>query len=207
MKIGIIGAGRMGSGLGKRWAQAGHQVMFGSRDPEKALGIATEVGTNANGANASGGSYADVLAFADVLLFAVPWDKAEAVLADLGSLDGKILIETTNNFVDHDPRSTTERIMTWAPGAKVVKAFNTIFAGIIQADPADAKERPSVFMAGDDADAKQITAQLISDAGFDPVDAGPVKNARHVENIAFAIVELAYGQGMGSNVSFKLIRV
>jgi predicted dinucleotide-binding enzyme len=175
--------------------------MFGSRDLDKARQTGSEIG-------AQGGSYAQAATFGDVLLLSTPWDKTEDILRDLGALDGKIIIETTNNFTDHDnPRSNTERIMAWTPGAKVVKAFNTVFQQIIHTDSAAAKDRPSVFMAGDDTDAKQIVAQLIIDAGFDAVDVGPARNAKHVENLALAIIEFAYGQGMGTSVSFKLIKV
>jgi NADPH-dependent F420 reductase len=202
MKIGIIGAGNIGGGLGKRWLKAGHQVMFGSRDAEKARAFAAGLG-----ANASGGSYADTAAFAKVVVLALPWDATEATVYDLGSLDGKIVIETTNNFADQVPTSTTERIMAWLPGAKVVKAFNTIFASIIASDVSDPARLPDVFLVGDDADAKKVVAQLARDAGFNSVDVGAAKNARHVENLAFAIIELGYGQGMGTNVNFKLIKV
>lgn len=202
MKIGIIGAGKIGGGLGKRWLKAGHQVMFGSRDAEKARAFAAGLG-----ANASGGTYAETAAFADVIVLAIPWDAVQATADDLGSLDGKIVIETTNNFADQAPTSTTERIMAWLPGAKVVKAFNTIFAQIIASDVSDPARLPDVFLVGDDPAAKQTVATLALDAGFNSIDVGPVKNARHVENLAFAIIELGYGQGMGTNVNFKVIKV
>lgn len=202
MNIGIVGTGNIGGGLGKRWAKAGHSVMFASRDPNKARQLAAGIG-----ASASGGSYAEVVAFSEVLLLATPWgDATESALRALGSLDGKILIETTNNFKDSNPVSTTERIMAWTPGAKVVKAFNTIFAQIIAADPASLASRPTVYIVGDDADAKQTVSALIRDLSFDVVDFGPAKNAIHVENLGRAIVELGYGQGMGTTIGFKLER-
>ncbi len=202
MKIGIIGAGKIGGGLGKRWLKAGHEVMFASRDAAKAQKAAAQFG-----ANARGGTYADAVAFADVLLLSVPWEATEAVVRGLGSLSGKILIETTNNFVDQNPASTTERVMAWAPDAKVVKAFNGIFAAIISSDVSDPASLPDIFLVGDDASAKMVVAQLAADAGFDSVDFGPAKNARHVENLAFAVVELGYGQGKGTNVGLKLVKV
>jgi predicted dinucleotide-binding enzyme len=203
MKIGIIGTGRVGGGLGKRWAHAGHQVMFGSRNPDKARLFAAETG-----ADTSAGSYQETVAFADLLLLATPWgDATESTIRALGSVDGKILIETTNNFVDKNPVSTTERIMAWASGAKVVKAFNVIFASIIAADPATLKVRPDVFIVGDDADAKQIVSGLIHDLGFGVVDVGPAKNAHHVEKLGQLIVELGYAQGMSTNIAFRLEKV
>lgn len=201
MKIGIIGTGKMGSGLGRRWANAGHEVMFGSRDPAKAQQLAAQIG-----ANASGGSQADAVNFADVLVLVTPWDRTESVLRSLGSLRGKIVIETTNNYTDQNPLSTTERIMQWAPGAKVVKAFNGVFSQIIHADLAAQKARADVFIAGDDAGAKAITSQLVEDAGFRAVDAGPAKNARHLENMAFFIIELGYNQGWGTKAGFQVVQ-
>lgn len=202
MKIGIIGTGRMASGLGKRWAKAGHEVFFGSRDPGKARQLAAEIG-----ANAQGGSQAEAVAFSDTLLLATPWNATEDVLRGLGSLAGKVVIETTNNFVDQNPVSTTERIMAWAPGAKVVKAFNGVFWQIIHADPAQAKTRADVFIVGDDADAKAVTAQWVDAAGFHAVDLGAAKNAHHAEKLAFVIMELAYGQGLGTDIGLKLVKV
>jgi predicted dinucleotide-binding enzyme len=202
MKIGIIGAGNIGGGLGKRWLRAGHQVMFGSRDAAKARQAAAQLG-----ASASGGTYAETAAFADVLVLSVPWGATEEIVRGLGDLSGKIIVETTNNFVDQDAVSTTERVSAWASGAKVVKAFNTIFAAIINSDVRDPAALPDVFLVGDDAEARRVVAQLCADAGFNSVDFGPAKNARHVENLAFAIVELGYGQGQGTNGSFKLVKV
>ncbi len=202
MKIGIIGTGRMSSGLGKRWADAGHEVMFGSREPAKAQALAAQIG----GA-AQGGSQADAVKFADVLLLATPFDQTEVALRGLGSLAGKVVIEITNNFVDHNPLSTTERIMQWSPGARVVKAFNGVFWQQIHAAPAPAEQHPDVFMAGDDNAAKQIAAQWIEAAGYHAVDAGPAKSARHLENLAFFIIEMAYGQGMGPGAGLKIVQV
>ncbi len=202
MKIGIIGTGRMSGGLGKRWAKAGHDVMFGSRDPQKAQALAAQIG-----ANAHGGSQQDAITFADVLLLATPFDKTEAALRELGSLAGKVLIETTNNYVDNNPVSTTERIMQWSPSARVVKAFNTVFWQIIHSDPAEAKSRPDVYIVGDDADAKEITAQWVEAAGFHAVDAGPAKNAHHLENLAYFIIEMGYQQKMGTDIGFKIVKI
>lgn len=201
MKIGIIGTGKMAKGLGRRWANAGHEVLFGSRDAEKAKALATEIG-----GNASGGSQQEAVNFSDVIVLAVPWDAAEATLKSLNGLAGKTLIETTNNFVDRNPVSTTERISGWAIGAKVVKAFNGVFWQILHGDPA-AQARADVLIAGDDASAKQTTAQLVTDAGFNAVDMGGAKNAHFLEEWAFLVIELAYGQGMGTNIGLKVMKV
>jgi hypothetical protein len=202
MKIGIIGTGRIGGALGKRWVKAGHQVLFGSRDPQKAAAVAQTIG-----ANASGGSYADAVRFGEVLLLSTPWTATREVLESLGALDGKTLIECTNNVTgDESGGSTTEQVAQWAKGAKVVKAFNTIFYQILEADPVSEQERPTVFIVGDD-EAKAAVTQLVVDAGCEPLDAGPLSNARYIDALAQFIIHLGYGRGMGQHITYKLMRL
>ena len=200
MKIGIIGTGNMASGLGKRFARAGHEVMFGSRAPKKAQELAAAIG-----ANASGGSQEDAAAFGEIVVLAMPFNAVRDTARSL-PLDGKIVIETTNNMGGGSP-TTTEQIQSWLPRAKVVKAFNTIFSNIIQSDVDPTKERAAVFIAGDDKDAKQTVARAIGDIGFDAVDAGPARNAVHLENLVRFVIELGQGQGYGRTVAFKLVRL
>lgn len=202
MKIGIIGTGRIGTAIGKRWVRAGHQVMFGSRDPQKAITSAERIG-----ANASGGSYADAVNFGDVLLLSTPWNATREVLESLGSLEGKTLVDCTNNVTgDERGGSTSEQIAGWAKGAKVVKAFNTIFYQILDADPATVQERPTVFIAGDD-DAKPTVTQLVLDAGCEPIDVGPLSNTRYLDALAQLIIHLGYGRGMGQHIAYKLVQM
>jgi hypothetical protein len=94
----------------------------------------------------------------------------------------------------------------WARGARVVKAFNTVFFQILHADQTSG-ERGTVVIVGDDAEAKRIVGGLIRDAGFEPLDAGGLKNAHHIDNLAALIVELGYGQGQGTNIAYKLVRL
>lgn len=161
MKIGIIGTGNMGSGLGKLWAAEGHEVMFGSRDLERA----NEVAGSTEG-SVQGGSYAEATDFGDSVLLAVPWQAVEESLAACGSLAGKILIDCTNPMtsdymqlvIGYDT-SGAEEIAKMAPGAKVVKAFNHIYAQIIHSSPQFDDRRANVFIAGDDAAAKGRSAR------------------------------------------------
>jgi NADPH-dependent F420 reductase len=206
MKIGVIGTGRMGNGLGKLWAANGHQVLFGSRDPDKARRLA-----QAAGPTASGGTYADAVAFGDVLLFAVPWSAAQEVLTSIGPLRGKILIDITNAFgasgdlaLGHTT-SAAEQIAQWAPGAKVVKAFNGIPASQLDQRPYG-DQAASLFFCGDDMQAKQAVAQLGAELGLDPVDCGPLPNARLLEPLAMLWIFLAFHNGMGPEVAFRLLR-
>jgi 8-hydroxy-5-deazaflavin:NADPH oxidoreductase len=208
MNIGIIGTGNMGSGLGRLWANAGHSVCFGSRDPQKARDLATTVGGGARG-----GSIAEAAAHAQAILLAVRWQHIESAVAAAGPLDGKILIDCTNPLtpdwltllVGHTT-SSAERIAELAEGALVVKAFNHIYAQIIHSSPRFGGQNASVFYCGDDPAAKEVVAGLIEDIGFDPVDAGALPNARLLEPVAELMVQLAYVIGTGTDQALKLIR-
>ena len=198
MKIGIIGTGRMGTALGRRWALAGHEVCFGSRDPEKAAAVARTIADTVRG-----GTYAEAVAFGDVLLLSVPWKATQEVVQSLGPLNGKVLLECTNNVGGDDrDAGTTELVAQWARGAKVVKAFNTIFYQIIEAE----HEPLTVFIVGDD-DAKATVSPLVRDAGFEPVDAGPIDNAHHLDALARFIIHLGYQRGMGQRIAYQLVQV
>jgi predicted dinucleotide-binding enzyme len=150
MKIGIIGTGNMGSGLGKQWAAKGHQVLFGSRDPQKAHTLADSVG-----ADASSGTYAEAVRFGEAVLLAVPWRGVEDSIARAGSFTDKILIDCTNPMtadymsllVGHTS-SGAEEIARLAARARVVKAFNHIYAQIIHSSPSLApRTRPCSTVA------------------------------------------------------------
>ena len=208
MKIGIIGTGNMGSGLGKLWANQGHEVMFGSRNPDHAK----ELARNIEG-NVQGGSYSEAAAFGDTVLLAVPWRGVEEAVSACGSLAGKIVMDCTNPMtpdfmqlvVGHNS-SGAEEIAKIAPEAKVVKAFNHIYAQVIHSSPQFGNQRANVFIAGDDGDARQTVANLIKEIGFEPIDAGPLQNARYLEPLAELCVQLAYVQGMGTDQAMVLAR-
>jgi 8-hydroxy-5-deazaflavin:NADPH oxidoreductase len=208
MNIGVIGTGNMGSGLGRLWANAGHSVCFGSRDPRKACALAATVGGAAHG-----GSIAEAAAHGQAILLAVRWQQLESAIAAAGPLGGKILIDCTNPLtldwqtllIGHTT-SSAERIAELAEGAQVVKAFNHIYAQIIHSSPRFGDQNASVFYCGDDPVAKEDVAGLIEDIGFDPVDAGALQNARLLEPVAELMVQLAYVIGMGADQALKLIR-
>lgn len=200
MKIGIIGTGRIGTGLAKHWTKAGHTIMFGSRDPEK---VAAELG-----GDIQAGTQEAAAQFGEVVVLAAPWNATEAVARAL-PLDGKIVIDCTNDLSPARAVSTVgtaQQVAEWARGAKVVKAFNTVFFQILHAEQTSG-ERGAVFIVGDDAEAKRIVGGLIRDAGFEPADAGGLKNAHHIDKLAALIVELGYGQGQGPNIAYKLVRM
>jgi 8-hydroxy-5-deazaflavin:NADPH oxidoreductase len=205
MKIGIIGTGRMGSGLGKLWAAKGHQIMFGSRDADQANEVAGSI------PNASGGTQRDAVAFGPVILLAVPWRVAVETIKEVGPLEGKTLIDLTNPVGEGRKlavgftSSAAEEIQKAATGAHVVKAFNTVHYGVLPRPIFDGVQA-DVFYAGDNADAKATVLRLIQDTGFNPVDAGPLQNARLLEPLTILWMQLAFVQGQGPTSIFKLLK-
>ncbi len=207
MKIGIIGTGRLGSAIGKIWTEKGHVIMFGSQDPQKAKKLANSISTNANG-----GTFKEAADFSDVLILAIPWSGAKESIKAAGDLNGKIIVDSTTTAAPHlggaiirITPSAAEKIVKWAEGAKVIKTVHTI--GVESLDKLlFGTQQASLFICGDDLDAKSKTKQLGLDLGFDVIDAGPLINARLIEPLAMLWIELAYNQGMGTDIAFKLLR-
>lgn len=189
MRIWVIGSGPVARALGRSWAQAGHEVLFTfSFDGTDLDVVAAEtggrVGTAAEGAGA------------EVVLLAAPWSGVGKVLGTVGSLAGKVVLDATNPHQPMVGASGAEEVALRAPGARVVKAFNTV-AGPVVAQAAAAPGRLSLLYCGDHAGAKQVAAGLIADAGFVPVDAGRLAAAREVEALGRLLADLAYGRGPG----------
>ncbi|MFW9999220.1 MAG: NADPH-dependent F420 reductase [Candidatus Hodarchaeota archaeon] len=207
MKISIIGTGRLGSALGKIWAEKGHTIMFGSQDPQKAKKLANSIGSNA-----IGGTYEEASKYSEVIILAVPWSGAKESIKKAGNLEGKIIVDSTTTAAPHlgglslEPTpSAAEKVAKWAVGAKVIKAVHTI--GVESLDKTlFGSQQASLFVCGDNLDAKSKVKQLGIDIGFDVIDAGPLRNARLIEPLARLWIELAYNQGMGTDISFKLLR-
>jgi 8-hydroxy-5-deazaflavin:NADPH oxidoreductase len=193
MKIGIINAGNIGGTLARLWAAAGHEL-FLSRDgaPTSLDPILEDIGERAQA-----GTLGEAASFSDVLLFSVYWGRAQDVLDQLGPLDGKVVLETLNPvLIDEDSRahvhdhafmatngSTSEWLQERAPNAQIVKAFNTLPSELLDARVWPEGERPAIMFAGGDATAKRIAAQLIGDAGFPPINVGPLEAARQLEQL------------------------
>jgi predicted dinucleotide-binding enzyme len=208
MKIGIIGSGNMGSGLGKIWAAKGHEVIFSySRSQEKLNSLATAL------PNAKAGTPAEA-AQADVILLSVRWSDVPDAIKQAGPLNNKIVIDCTNPLKPDlsglelgYTSSAAEEIARMAPGSRVVKAFNTAFAQVYQEKSRlFGSRRASMLYCGDDAEAKSVAAKLIMDVGFDPVDCGPLTAARLLEPVAMLVITLGYGMKMGTNMALNLIR-
>src|SRR5690242_3327319 len=171
MRIGIIGQGHVGGALGKGWANVGHEVVFGARDPKSPKVAELLAGI---GGNARAGTVTEAADAGEVVVLATPWSAAEGIVKTLGDLGGKPLFDVVNpvlpNFsgLAHGPdTSAAEMIAGWAEGAKVVKIFNTTGANNM-ANPAYPDGAATMFYCGDDASAKQIAHQLAADLGFDP---------------------------------------
>lgn len=182
MRIGVIGSGRIGATVGRLWAEAGHEVLFSfSRDPAKLSRVAAEAGART-------GTPAEAAAFGQVVLFSVPWAVIDGAIEASGGLDGKVVLDTTNPYTSEGltdlpagrpaPTYNAERM----PGARLVRAFNTLTAGFLaQAAGLTGTDRVAVFLAGEDAEAKQLAAGLIEDAGFHAVDLGGWGEVRLIE--------------------------
>jgi 8-hydroxy-5-deazaflavin:NADPH oxidoreductase len=209
MNIAILGTGGVGSALGARWAKAGHQVTFGSRFPEseKVLELLERCGSGIKACLPP-----EAIAGAEVILLAVPWPVAQETLVGLGDLAGRVLIDCSNPLtadfsgieVGHTT-SAAERIATWSPNARVVKAFNSASTKVMR-DPQFGDYQATMFYCGDDAAAKRTVHQLVGDLGFEPVDAGPLSSARYLEPLAMLYIHLAFQQGWGSNCAFKILK-
>jgi predicted dinucleotide-binding enzyme len=183
MKIGMIGSGRVGSNLGRVWAQAGHQVMFSSEHIDKDQALATEVGPNA-----SAGTPQQAAAFGEVLVFAVPYKALPDLGKSLGSaLKGKVVIDASNPFPDRDGdignqgRDKGAGLMSaeLLPGARIVRAFNAVRAarmGEVHTDPG----KIGMPIAGDDKDAIEIASRLIREIGFEPVLIGGLDKGKYL---------------------------
>ena len=209
MKIAIIGAGQVGSTLGKAWSAKGHEIVYGVREPKgsKAADTVRATGTKARAATPK-----EAAGAAEVVLFATPWPSTEEAVRSAGPLAGKLVIDATNPLkpdlsglaLGHTT-SAGEEVARWAKGARVVKGFNTIGAEHM-AHPRIAGQSASLFLCGDDAGAKKTVALLATELGFEPVDAGPLTQARLLEPLALLWISLAYAQGLGTGIAFKLLR-
>jgi 8-hydroxy-5-deazaflavin:NADPH oxidoreductase len=181
MRIGVIGAGRIGGNAARLLAQAGHEVLVSySRDPERLQALAAEIGARA-------GTPREAAQFGEVVMLSVPWPLLDDVLAEVGSLDGRIVIDTTNQFgtdgwEDLGGRTAAQVNAQRMPGARYTKALNTLTSGFQeQAAGRTGPNRVVMFLCGDDEEAKRVVAGLIDDAGFTPVDMGGTAEAAPME--------------------------
>jgi NADPH-dependent F420 reductase len=210
MNITIIGAGNMGRGIGTRLVAGGHSVTFVDANPEVAEKTAADVKAGAkNGAKISTASLSDAK-LGDVVVLAVWYGTNIEIAKQLGDkLAGKVVVDIANPLnstydglaTAPDSSSAEDLAKAIASGAKVVKAFNTTYAGTLFAGEV-AGQPLDVFIAGDDADAKDKVAQLVKDGGMRPVDTGPLNRARQIEGMQLLhiVTQGALGTNWGSTL-------
>lgn len=193
--IAIIGTGDVGNALGPEFAALGHTIVYGSRDPNRDTVRQLVART---GENASAALPAAAIIGADIVVLAVPGLLVEEITRNLGNLDGKIIIDPTNplrrgpdGFEHAVATSNAEIIQASAPGAMVVKAFNTLnWRTMI--DPDSSGGPVSIPLAGDHAIAKQKVAELVDRMGLEAIDLGPLRNARWVEGMLMLWINNRY---------------
>jgi len=211
IRVGILGSGLMGGKLGTIWARAGHEVVFSyARSEEKLKKLARE----AKG-KARAGTPREAAQDADALLLAVHWLRIDDVLKQAGDLSGKVVVtcslpmnaDDTDLVIAHTS-SGAEELAKKVPKARVVSAFGTVPSEVLF-DVYGAKRktgRPSLVYCGDDKKAKAVAVELIRDAGFDPVDAGPLRIARYTEPFTLLVARLAYEGKGGPELAYRFER-
>jgi 8-hydroxy-5-deazaflavin:NADPH oxidoreductase len=181
LRIGIIGAGRIGGNCARQFARGGHEVMLSSREPSKLTALAEEIGEGT-----TVGTPAEATEFADVVVIAVPWDAFDEAVTLAGSLEGKIVIDTTNQFGSGEMPPDGETAASFhaarVGGARYTKSFNTLTSAF-QAEAAfrPEGERAVQWVCGDDVVAQQVVMGLIADAGYAPIDLGRNEDAAVME--------------------------
>jgi NADPH-dependent F420 reductase len=207
-KVAIIGAGNVGGGLGVRLSNSGLPVKFGVKPDADVKALLAQC----KGATAS--APVEAAAWADVVFMALPGSVAIEVAKSLAStLMGKVVVDCNNPLVWKEgpvwnppaEGSMAAAIAKAAPGARVVKGFNT-FGAEFHKDPGLAGVPADVFLAGDDADAKKLVMDVAKQSGFRPVDAGPLRNASVIENLAMLWIHLATVGGQGRAFTFVMQR-
>ncbi|MDW5562107.1 MAG: NADPH-dependent F420 reductase [Methanomassiliicoccus sp.] len=192
MKIAIIGKGHVGRAIGAGVTRIGHEVRYGHREPGERPKYAAEWG--------------------ELIVLAVPYHQISNLVEDIGSLmEDKIVIDATNRIgpngepVPCGDTSGAEELQKALPLAKVVKAFNTVFAQN-QATGHIGEKQLAGFVAGDDPEAKAAVMSLLKDLGYDPVDSGSLRASQHLEAMGLHLVGLGYGQRMGTAIGYQLAK-
>jgi len=198
----------MGGKLGTIFARAGHDVVFSySHSKAKLERLARDAG-----APARSGTPAEAARDADALLLAVHWSRVDDVLKKAGDVSGKVIVscslpmnaEDTDLVIAHTS-SGAEELAKKIPKAQVVSAFSTVPSEVLFSvfESAGGSARPSLVYCGKAKSAKKVAAQLISDAGFEPVDAGPLRVARYMEPLALLVAQLAYEGERGPALAYR----
>lgn len=192
MKIAIVGKGNVGSALAEGLRRTKHEVRFASKDPGEPI--------------------ADVVAWGDAVILAVPWTAHKVIASSAGTIfDGKTVVDVSNVMTPSMElamgftTSGAEELQKLLPKARIVKAFNTIFAQNMRTGKLKG-ERLTVFIAGDNGVSKEAVKKIAEDIGFDVVDTGPLSSARYLEPLGMLNIKLGYGLKMGTDIGFTLLR-
>lgn len=202
MKIAVIGTGRVGSAIAPNIAAAGHDVVYGVRDPADPK--------HAGGDGIARRSTAEAAAWADIIVLAIGWDAVDSALATMGPITGKILIDPINPYDFRNnlapliaPDQSAAALLQAKTDAVVVKALNQVGSGVM-ADAPVRRIKPLQFVAADDATAKAAVMQLLADIGFDVRDAGGLDYARELEGMARLWIAQAFGHGLAPTIGWAL---
>jgi len=215
VRIGILGSGLMGGKLGTIFARAGHEVVFSySHSKAKLEKLARDAGERARA-----GTPGEAAKNADALLLAVHWSRVDDVLKKAGDLANKVIVSCSlpmnandTGLVIANTSSGSEELAKKVPKAHVISAFNTVPSEVLFSvferagsgkREAGGRKRPSVVYCGDNARAKKVAAQLISDVGFEPIDAGPLRIARYTEPFTLLVGQLAYEGDRGPAMAYR----
>ena len=196
MEIAVIGTGNVGAALGKSWASAGHSVTWGSRSPETIEHLSPVA------------PLAEAAGNARVVVLAVPFGGLAATVAAIGDLSERVVVDATNPLGTKAPQGAASGagyVATLVPGAHVVKAFNTMGYETM-ADPEIDGRHAACLLCGNDEGSKELVAGLARELGFEPVDAGGIEAASHVEALAGVWVHLAFRAGLGRGFAFAVLR-
>ncbi|HTY38265.1 MAG TPA: NAD(P)-binding domain-containing protein [Bacteroidota bacterium] len=213
MNVGILGSGAVGQALGKGFADLGHKVKLGSRDPgqDKIQSWITKTGSNA-----SAGSYADAASFGELLVLSTPWAGTQNAinLSDKKNFAGKVLIDVTNplDFSSGPPPrlavghtdSAGEQIQHWLPESHVVKAFN-IVGNADMVNPKFPGGPPDMFICGNNDGAKKKVTEILTAFGWSTIDLGGIEGCRYIEPLAMVWISYGFRTNQWSQ-AFKLLR-
>lgn len=205
LKIGIIGAGKIGGTLGELWANAGHEVFVSSRHPDELQGLAGRLGPQVQA-----GSPREAADFGEVVLISVPYGALPQIGSDFAAeLEGKVVLETGNPYPSRDgnmayearEKGTGAASAGFLPGVRLVRAFNTIPYYSLSSEAHRDGEPVAVPLAGDDAAALEVASRLVGDAGFEPLVVGGLERAREFDVgtpvYARALTEAELREGLG----------
>jgi NADPH-dependent F420 reductase len=190
VKIAVIGTGKMGRGFAAALS-AKHEVVFGSRDPTRAVKVARATGA------AAATTYEEAASGANIIILAVPWKAMDKALPALGALNGKVVVDVSVPYGKEiealGTRSSGEVVQKKLRGARVVKGWSHVFAKFLTDPKVDGIES-SVLIAGDDEAAKDLVSQMARDMGFHPVDVGRLRQSHHLDRLVSMVLFVKLGR-------------